>query len=107
MDVFKSIMTGLNEAVEYEKGNLKARTHKITVAPLESFNADEIKYIRNSLGLTQKIFAGLLGVSAKTIEAWESGGNKPSGSASRILAMIKSDPTLPEKYNIVSFDERK
>jgi len=103
MEINKSILNGLNEAIEYEKGNIKARVHKFVVAPLEVFKADEIKTIRNSLGLTQNVFAGLLGVSSKTVEAWEAGHNRPNGSACRILSMIKSDPQLPKKYNIVSY----
>lgn len=30
MNVYESIMQGLNEAVEYEKGNLKADASKLT-----------------------------------------------------------------------------
>ena len=44
MDVYKSIMTGLNEAVEYEKGTVKARKAKCTVNPVPDFNAQEIKH---------------------------------------------------------------
>ena len=34
MNVYESVIQGLNEAIEYEKGNLKARTVKMSVAPL-------------------------------------------------------------------------
>ena len=30
-----------------------------------------------------------MGVSAKTVEAWEAGTNRPSGTASRILSMME------------------
>lgn len=39
----------------------------------------------------QKSFAGYLGVSEKTVEAWEAGVNHPSGAASRILSMMEMD----------------
>ncbi len=32
MNVYDSIIKGLNEAVEYEKGNVKAKTSKIFVS---------------------------------------------------------------------------
>ena len=32
MSVYESILKGLNEAIEYEKGNVQARTAKCTVS---------------------------------------------------------------------------
>ena len=52
--------------------------------------------------MTQYIFAGAMGVSQKTVEAWEAGRNVPNGPASRMLSMLKSDPDLLEKYHIVT-----
>ena len=46
MSVFDEIKTGLNEAIEYEKGNLKARSRTLSVLPVEEFSAKEIKNIR-------------------------------------------------------------
>ncbi len=45
MNVFESIITGLNEAVEYEKGNLPAKKTTITIEPLPEMTADDIKNI--------------------------------------------------------------
>ena len=99
--VCESIKKGLDEAIAYEKGGGKARTMKLTVEPVRHFRADEVKKIRNDLGMTQSLFAGFIGVSQKTVEAWESGKNVPNGPASRILSMVQADPQLPERYNIV------
>ena len=102
MSVYESIMRGLNEAVEYEKGNLKARTVKVSVAPLPNMESTDVKNIRLSLDMTQVIFAAVMGVFVKTVEAWESGINTPSGTARRMLSLLKFDPQLPEKYNLLS-----
>lgn len=101
MNVFDSIMTGLNEAVKYEKGLIKAKKVKCIVNPIPEFSASEIKSVRNKMNMTQAAFAAVMGVSAKTVEAWESGRNSPAGSARRMLGMLKADPDLPEKYNII------
>ena len=101
MNVFEEIKTGLNEAIEYEKGNLKANSKTLSITPLEEFSATEIKEIRKSTGLTQVLFANYLGVSLKTVEAWESGRNKPNGSACRMLSITKSDPKFPQTSGIV------
>lgn len=102
MRLFDDIKTGLNQAIEYEKGKLKARTTILTVAPVECFKPDEIRSIRNSTGLTQIMFAKYMGVSVKTVEAWEAGRNHPEGSACRLLSMTRTDPAFPQKSGIVT-----
>lgn len=102
MNVFDDIKNGLSEAIEYEKGNIPARTTVLEISPVECFNAQEIKSIRQSTGLTQKKFALFMGVSVKTVEAWESGKNKPEGSSCRMLSLTKNDPLFPRKSGIVA-----
>ncbi|MBQ3566001.1 MAG: helix-turn-helix domain-containing protein [Oscillospiraceae bacterium] len=102
MKIFDSIKTGLHEAIEYEKGNIKAKSVSISVEPLQNFSASEIREIRNNLGLTQALFGAVIGVSTKTVEAWETGTNQPNGAAKRIISLIKFDPQFLEKYHIVS-----
>ena len=102
MSVYESIIKGLSEAVEYEKGSGKARTAKCTVNPAPEFTAQEIKDIRLSFGMTQLTFAEVMGVSVKTVEAWEAGTNKPIGSARRFLGVLKAEPELLSRVNIIS-----
>ena len=101
MKVYDGIMQGLEEAVAYNEGKIKARTNTMSISPVPDFKATEIKGIRNELGMTQVLFAGLMGVSTKTVEAWEAGRNMPDGPARRILAMLKVDPAWPQKLNII------
>ena len=101
MKVYEGIMQGLEEAVAYNEGKLEARTKKMSIEPVPEMAAEEIKDIRKSVGMTQVLFATLMGVSTKTVEAWEAGRNMPEGPARRMLAMFKADPMLPQKMNIV------
>ncbi len=101
--VYESIMAGLNEALadaQSEKPILKR--HKVFVEPVKVFEADEVKKIRNSTGMSQKIFASYMGVSDKTVEAWEAGTNHPSGAASRLLSMIEKDKEIIIKFPFVT-----
>ena len=50
--------------------------------------------------MSQKVFAGYLGVSEKAVEAWEAGRNRPEGAACRLLAMTHDDPAFPLKSGI-------
>jgi len=43
-----------------------------------------------------------MGVSVKTVEAWESGRNHPNGTACRMLALTRKDPDLPFTSGVLS-----
>ncbi|MFA7671856.1 MAG: helix-turn-helix domain-containing protein [Sphaerochaetaceae bacterium] len=100
MSVYKSIMQGLDEAVKYQEGKINARKMKITVKPVESFSGEDIKQIRKQVGLSQVVFASSLGVSKKTVEAWERGKNTPEGPSRRLLQLIRDNPEVIEQYLI-------
>ena len=55
-------------------------------------NAQEIKRIRTTLGLTQKEFAILVNCSKATIERWETAKEPISGSICLILKMLEKYP---------------
>lgn len=101
---FESIMNGLNESLAYAKGDTsKARKMSVTVAELPQYHDKEIKQIREELNLTQKNFAFVLGVSPKTVEAWESGRNIPQGTAQRFLQVLRTGgKKLLQDYNVVA-----
>jgi putative transcriptional regulator len=104
---FESIMEGLNDLLEYAKGDTaKARTRiaedAIQILPLKNYNKGEIKHIRLNNNLTMKSFAACLGVSQKTVESWESGTNTPSGASSRLLQILENKPNVLHELRIIS-----
>ena len=106
-EAFDSIMTGLNEALEYAKGDKTKGRSRIRemppeIKPIKEYSKDDIRAIRINLNLSQRAFADVLGVSAKTVEAWESGINSPAGSSSRIIELLEKDEHLLENYGVVS-----
>lgn len=102
MNVFNQIKTGLEEAINFERGTLKAKATKLSVEPVAHYDPAEIKLIRKNTGFTQAVFAQYMGVSVKTVEAWEAGRNHPEGAACRLLALTKADPQFPIKVGIVA-----
>jgi len=99
VSAYSSIIKGLQEAIEYEKGNLKGvKRHVVTVKPLTVYKAREIKKIRTNLELSQSAFANIIGVSKKAVEAWEAGINIPQGPAQRMLELLDKEPVIAEKY---------
>jgi len=101
--LFESIKQGLNEAIEYEQNKLtNVKVDKISIKPLHIYSRTKIKEIRERQKMTQKLFAQALGVSVKTVESWETGTNKPSGSASRLLELLDNENELFEKCSIIA-----
>lgn len=101
-NVYDSIMAGLTEAVEDAGGkDLKLKQRTVSIIPVKKYSAKEIQDIRKRTGLSQKMFASYMGVSAKTVEAWEAGTNRPSGAASRILNMMEMDDDLVNNFPFV------
>ncbi len=67
------------------------RTVELVLEPRE-YSADEVVKLRENLRASQGVFAKLLGVSIKTLQAWEQGGNPPSPIARRLLETIEENP---------------
>ena len=91
---FDILSAALDEAIlDAKSGNkiLNSETVSIEIEPLVEYSADTIKDIRKRTGLTQALFAKWIGVSTRTVEAWESGRNKPSGPSSRLLSLLQQN----------------
>ena len=84
------LCTGLLQAIDHEQVIGKAKTRTLMIAPVKKYSNDEIKAIRNKAGMTQAVFANHMGVSRKTVEAWELGRTHPTGSAYRLLNILEN-----------------
>lgn len=67
MNLFDDIKTGLGQAIDFEKGNLKAKTTTVSlpVKPIESFKPEEIRSIRLETGMTQNCSSNIWGYLRK------------------------------------------
>ena len=90
LDFFNGIKEGLEEALAYEKGKASAET----IARKRSLPDVDVKAERESLDMTQKAFANVLGVSRRTVESWETGRSTPSPTAKNLIYLISRKPDL-------------
>ena len=84
-------LTELRDGLRGQSGKLTVRTVEIPDPP--RFTSKDIHRLRDELGLSQGLFAKLLGVSRKLIEAWEAGTRTPSPMACRLLDAITRNPS--------------
>ena len=92
------VITSLQSVIDFQNGDTskcRIRTVKTyNIEPIQEFSKEEIKAIRYKTNLPQTGFAELLGVSSRSVEAWEAGTRKPTGTAKRLFQLIEKDPNI-------------
>lgn len=86
--LFDDLQEGLLQAIDYAKGNGSAHTVTYRIEPVTEWNKNQIRNIRIKSQMTQRVFAEYLGVSVKTVEAWERGRTHPTGPANRLISFL-------------------
>lgn len=66
----------------------------------EYVTADEIRQVRKSLGITQKDFAELIGVSKPTVERWESSDGHITGPIVFVTELLRKHKINLQDYTI-------
>jgi len=96
------LMESMQEALDHSAGIIDLRTTRFSINPVcDAISVTEIKETRKKLGMSQGVFAVVMGVSKKTVESWEAGRYTPDGAARRLISVMQLDPTFPEKYGII------
>ena len=57
------------------------------------YDAAGVRATRELVGVSQPVFAGMLGVSAALVRSWECGQRKPAPIARRLLDLIRANPS--------------
>jgi putative transcriptional regulator len=86
-DIGQEILDGIQEIKAYKagEGNLVIHRLKEPAPP---------QVIRARMKLSQAAFAGLMGVSIRTVQDWEQGRRKPSGPAVALLRIAEQKPDV-------------
>jgi putative transcriptional regulator len=91
-ELFGELMQSLDQALQYSRGEqINARATTLP-APPEPMTRQEIIKLRERFNCSQAIFARLLNVSVKTLQAWEQGLRTPSDAALKLLSIAKNHP---------------
>ena len=62
---------------------------RLCLPPVEPLEAEEIKHIRETSRVSQAVFARLLNTSVSTVQKWEIGQKKPTGTALKLLRLVE------------------
>lgn len=96
---FNELMTSLEDAAAFAQGDTsRAKVVEVEVDdPVPEYKAADVARTRMDLKLSQRALASVLGVSTRTVEAWEAGRNVPSGAARHLLFLLDSDHSLVQR----------
>jgi DNA-binding transcriptional regulator YiaG len=87
----KEIHATLKAAIPLHK-KFTVRTVRAMPEP-GTYDAAGVRSTRELVGVSQPVFARMLGVSAALVRSWECGQRKPAPIARRLLDLIRANPT--------------
>ena len=85
--MFDQLLQSVREGGAILRGERKAARRIVVGSP-------EVRAIRERTSLSQSEFAGLIGVSVKTLQNWEQDRRRPTGPAVALLKIIAQEPKL-------------
>ncbi len=90
-------MTKVDQEMVQFKADLLASVKELKAGKVARSTQVDVSFVvsaRNQLGLSQSDFAQLLGVSVRTLQAWEQGRIKPSGAAQTLMRIAHKHPEV-------------
>ncbi len=88
LDAVHDTATGLYNAGVMDQVTLR-EFDRLCLPPIEYLPPEEIKQIRESSHVSQAVFAALLNTSLSTVQKWEIGKKKPTGTALKLLHLVQ------------------
>lgn len=79
---------GLHKAGVMDQVTLR-EFDQLCLPPVEPLKPAEIKKIREASHVSQAVFARLLNTSVSTVQKWEIGQKKPTGTALKLLHLVQ------------------
>ena len=97
-DKGREIVASLREMIDTMKAGipLSARytvRHVEAPIPPREYTPADVRETRGKIGVSQALFAGLLGVSAVLVRSWEQGSRVPAAWARRLLDEVNHNPS--------------
>ena len=79
---------GLNRAGVFAETTMR-EFDKVCLSPVHALDPEDIRKIRKHAHVSQAVFAACLNTSLSTVQKWEIGKKRPTGSALKLLNLIE------------------
>ncbi|MBK7613446.1 MAG: DNA-binding transcriptional regulator [Burkholderiales bacterium] len=88
LDAVHETAKGLHKAGVMDQLTLR-EFDQLCLPPIAPLQPEEIKHIRETTRVSQAVFARLLNTSLSTVQKWEIGQKKPTGTALKLLHLVQ------------------
>ena len=89
-ELFDQLHQSMKEAVAIAKGEMQP-------SRLFTVESPDVKTVREKTGLSQAMFAAMIGVKVKTLQNWEQHRRNPTGAAAALLTIFDREPEAAMK----------
>ncbi len=79
---------GLHKADVLDQVTLR-EFDRLCLPPIEPLGPEQIKQIREATRVSQAVFAAILNISVSTVQKWEIGQKRPTGTALKLLHLVQ------------------
>ena len=95
-EAFADLKEAMEDAVAFERGGRRDLKVTRVQAPRrhKAMSPRDIARIREKLNCSQAVFAMMLNISTKTVQAWEQGSREPGDAALKLLTIAKKHPEV-------------
>ena len=100
-DVFTELTEGMTALAEGRQGKRTLRTHAAEFKPVPTLTPKELVRVRESLNMSQALFAVYLRTNVRTLENWEQGRAKPNAQAALLINLVKRFPDTVQRLATV------
>ena len=92
-DIFNEVLAGLEEVKAFETGPENAPHPPAGSETTPGLSGQQIRDIREKLGVSRSVFANQPRVSPRTLENWEQGRAKPNDQAKALILLVAKHRT--------------
>lgn len=96
-DLFAELSEGMKALAQSREGKRTLRTHTVEIKPAPEVSPRELVRVRESLNLSQALFAVYLRTNVRTLENWEQGRAKPNAQAALLINLVKRYPDTVQR----------
>jgi putative transcriptional regulator len=90
LDAVHAMAKGLRAAGAIDQVTMR-EFDRLALAPVPPLRPAQIRRIRESACVSQAVFAALLNTSVSTVQKWEIGDKRPSGTALKLLHLVRKN----------------
>ncbi len=90
--IFGELAEGVESMRKHREGKITLKGHKVESFHWPKVDGKMIRAVRESLNVSQGVFAALLQVNPRTLANWEQNRSRPNDQAAALILLVREFP---------------